>query len=151
MNTKCTYKPVHVTLSFPPLSVKSVHSSLSHDLQVSTTILLIKFCLTIYGAPIWMPFGLAHKEHCINLLACLLKKLQQATIWAHRCFQHYQLPFQLIMMGDCERLLVCWLGQIAKINMKPSKTSFPLTSLGGYMQIYTWPMLLMEKLCRSFG
>ena len=48
-----------------------------------------KTLFTIYGAKIWIPFGIKHKERCITLLACFLKKLQQAKIWAFKFFQHH--------------------------------------------------------------
>ena len=128
----------------------SVHSNVSQVLWVSTKISLINICLTIYGAPIWMPFGIAHKEHCITLLACFLKKLQQGKIWAFKCFQCHHAPFQIIMMGDCDRFLVCWPGQIDQVNMRPSKTFHPPERLGQYMQIFTWLVIFVEQHSRSF-
>ena len=133
MKTKYTYNPVHVTLSISPLSVTSVHSIVSPVLLVSKKIVLIKICLTIYRAPIWMPFGIVHKEYCITLLINFLKKLQQDKIWAFKCFQHHQIPFQLIMMGGCNRVLVCWTGRIVQVRIRPSKFVCLPARLGRYM------------------
>ena len=151
MKTECTYKTIQVTLYIAPLSVMSVNYNVSQVLWVSTKISLINICLTIYGAPIWMPFGLVHKEHCITLLACFLQKLQHSKIWDFKCFQHHQAPFQLIIMGDCEQLLVYWPGQIAQVNMRPNKKIHPPARLGRYMQIFAWLVLIVEQHHRSFG
>ena len=151
MKTKLTSKPFPVTPYFPPLSVMRVHSTVSQVLWSGTKIMLIKICFTVYGTPIWMPFGLAHKEHCITLFAYFLKKLQQAKNWDFKCFQHHQVPFQLNMMGGSERLLVCWPGQISQVNMRPSKRNRPPARLCWYIQIFTLPVLLVEKLRRSIG
>ena len=151
MNTECTYKPIQVTISISLLSVMSVHSTVSHIIWVSTTIALIEIFLTIYVTPIWMPFGLAHKEHFITLLVCFLKKSIKAKIWALKCFQHQQVPFQLIMMVVCERILVCWPGQIAQVNMRPSKKNHPPARIGNKIKIFIWLVLLVEQHHRSFG
>ena len=121
MKTICTYNSVQVAISFPPLSIMSVHYTVSQVLQVRTIIVLIKICLTIYGVPICMYFGIEHKEHCTDLLACLLKNSQQANIWAFKCFQYHQVPIQLIMMWYCKQLLVCWPVKTTQLNMTPSK------------------------------
>ena len=140
-----------MTLYISLLSVMIVHSTFSQVLRVSTTITLIKICLIIYGAPIWMPFGIAHKKNCITLLACFLKKLQHTKIWYFKCFQHHQVTFRLIMMGRCKRLLLFLPGKITQVNMKPIKIFHPPARLGRYMQIFTGLVLLVEQHCRSFG
>ena len=92
-------RPCHSV--FYPLSVMSVHFTTSQVIQTSTKIVLIKMFLIIYSDPIWMHLGITRKGHCITLPTCFPKRLQRAKIWAFKCFQHHQVPFQLIIMGEC--------------------------------------------------
>ena len=107
MKTECNYKTVQVILSISPLSMISVHSTVSPFLRVSTAIALIKNFLTIYGASIWITSCLTHKEHCITLLTCFLKKLLEAKKLSFGCFQHLQVSLKFIILGYCERILMC--------------------------------------------